>query len=133
MFAHFILALRQAGVPASVTEYLALMAAMKANVAEYSVEDFYYLSRSTLVKDERHLDRFDRVFGECFKGLEPPEGDLKRELPEEWLRKLAEKLLTEEEMKQIEAMGFDKLMETLKKRLEEQKERHQGGSKWIGT
>jgi uncharacterized protein with von Willebrand factor type A (vWA) domain len=86
------------------------------------------------VKDERHLDRFDRVFGECFKGLEAPEGDPQRELPEEWLRKMAEKLLTEEEMKQIEALGgFEKLMETLKQRLAEQKGRHQGGSKWIGT
>jgi uncharacterized protein with von Willebrand factor type A (vWA) domain len=134
MFARFILTLRGAGVPASITEYLTLLGAMKAGVGEFSIEDFYYLSRSALVKDERHLDRFDRVFGECFKGLEAPEGDLQRELPEEWLRKMAEKLLTEEEMKQIEALGgFDKLMETLKQRLEEQKGRHQGGSKWIGT
>jgi len=81
MFAHFILALRQAGVPASITEYLALMAAMKANVAEYSVEDFYYLSRSALVKDERHLDRFDRVFGECFKGLNGPRAICARRSP----------------------------------------------------
>src|SRR5580698_6264120 len=126
MFAHFVIALRQAGVPASITEYLALMAAMKANVAEYSVEDFYYLSRAALVKDERHLDRFDRVFGECFKGLEPPEGDLRQEIPEEWLRKMAEKLLSPEEMAQIEALGgFEKLMETLRQRLAEQKERHQ--------
>ncbi len=134
MFAHFILALRQAGVPASITEYLALMAAMKANVAEYSVEDFYYLSRAALVKDERHLDRFDRVFGECFKGLEPPEGDLRKGIPEEWLRKLAEKLLTPEEMKQIQAMGgLDALLDRLRELLREQKGRHQGGSKWIGT
>jgi len=134
MFAHFILALRNAGVPASITEYLALMAAMKANVAEYSVEDFYYLSRAALVKDERHLDRFDRVFGECFKGLEPPEGDVRQEIPEEWLRKLAEKLLTPEEMKQIEAMGgLEALMDRLRELLREQKGRHQGGSKWIGT
>ncbi len=134
MFAHFILALRQAGVPASITEYLALMAAMKANVAEYSVEDFYYLSRAALVKDERHLDRFDRVFGECFKGLEPPEGDLRKEIPEEWLRKMAEKLLSPEEMKQIQAMGgLDALLDRLRELLREQKGRHQGGSKWIGT
>src|SRR5271166_1701754 len=134
MFARFILSLRQAGVPASITEYLTLLGAMKAGVGEFSIEDFYYLSRSALVKDERHLDRFDRVFGECFKGLEPQEGDPQRELPEEWLRKMAEKLLTEEEMKQIEALGgFEKLMETLKQRLAEQKGRHQGGSKWIGT
>ena len=134
MFATFILALRQGGVPASVTEYLALMGAMKAGVADYSIEDFYYLARAALVKDERHLDRFDRVFGEVFKGLEPPEGDAPQELPEEWLRKMGEKLLTPEEMEQIKAIGgFDKLMETLRQRLAEQKERHQGGSKWIGT
>ncbi len=134
MFATFILALRQAGLPASVTEYLALLRAMKAGVADYSVDDFYHLSRAALVKDERHLDRFDRVFGEVFKGLEPPEGDRAQEIPEEWLRKLAEKLLTEEEKAALEAAGgFEALMELLKQRLAEQKGRHQGGSKWIGT
>ncbi|MCO6418770.1 VWA domain-containing protein [Siccirubricoccus sp. KC 17139] len=134
MLAHFIVALRSAGIPASLTEYLTLLRGMKEGVADYSVDDFYHLSRATLVKDERHLDRFDRVFGEVFKGLEPPEGDLTRTLPEEWLRKLAEKLLTEEEKAAIEAAGgFDKLMEMLKQRLAEQKGRHQGGSKWIGT
>ena len=134
MLAHFILALRTAGIPASITEYLTLLRGMRENVADYNVDDFYHLSRATLVKDERHLDRFDRVFGEVFKGLEPPEGDPQREIPEEWLRKLAEKLLTEEERKAIEALGgFDKLLETLRERLKEQKGRHQGGSKWIGT
>jgi uncharacterized protein with von Willebrand factor type A (vWA) domain len=134
MFSHLILGLRNAGLPASITEYLTLMAAMKAGVAEYSVEDFYYLSRATLVKDERHLDKFDRVFGACFKGLEPPEGVKPQELPEEWLLKLAEKLLTPEEMKKIEALGgFEAIMNRLKELLAEQKERHQGGSKWIGT
>jgi uncharacterized protein len=134
VFATFILALRQAGLPASVTEYLALLRAMKAGVADYSVDDFYHLSRAALVKDERHLDRFDRVFGEVFKGLEPPEGDPRQDIPEEWLRKVAEKLLTEEEKAAIEAAGgFEALMELLKKRLAEQKGRHQGGSKWIGT
>jgi uncharacterized protein len=138
MFAPFILALRQAGLPVSITEYLTLMGAMQTNIAEYSVDDFYYLSRAALVKDERHLDRFDRVFGEVFKGLEavePESGDdLRRSLPEEWLRKLAEKHLSAEEMAQIEALGgFEKLMETLAQRLAEQKGRHQGGSKWIGT
>jgi hypothetical protein len=134
VFATFILALRQAGLPASVTEYLALLRAMKAGVADYSVDDFYHLSRAALVKDERHLDRFDRVFGEVFKGLEPPEGDRAQEIPEEWLRKLAEKLLTEEEKAALEAAGgFEALMELLKQRLAEQKGRHQGGSKWIGT
>jgi len=135
MLAQFIFALRTAGIPASITEYLTLLRGMKEGVADYSVDDFYHLSRATLVKDERHLDRFDRVFGEVFKGLEPPEpGEAPRGLPEEWLRKLAEKLLTEEEKAAIEAAGgFDKLMELLKQRLAEQKGRHQGGSKWIGT
>jgi uncharacterized protein with von Willebrand factor type A (vWA) domain len=134
MFAGFLLSLRAAGVPASLLEYLTLMRAMRERLAAYSVEDFYYLSRSTLVKDERHLDRFDRVFGQHFKGLESIEGDPATELPEEWLRKLAEKHLTPEEMAAIEALGgWDKLMETLRQRLAEQKGRHQGGSKWIGT
>jgi uncharacterized protein with von Willebrand factor type A (vWA) domain len=134
VFAGFMFALRRGGVPVSITEYLAFLGAVQAGIAEYNLDDFYYLGRSTLVKDERHLDRFDRVFGEFFKGLESPEGDLARELPEEWLRKMAEKLLTPEEMKQVEALGgFEKLMETLRQRLAEQKGRHQGGSKWIGT
>ena len=134
MFAHLIVGLRQAGLPTSITEYLTLLGAMKAGVAEWSVDDFYYLSRATLVKDERHLDRFDRVFAQCFKGLEPPEGVLPRELPEEWLRKLAEKFLTPEEMAKIEALGgFEALMQRLAELLAEQKGRHQGGSKWIGT
>jgi uncharacterized protein len=134
MFATFVLALRAAGLPASITEYLTLLRAMQAGVADYNVDDFYHLSRATLVKDERHLDRFDRVFGEVFKGLEPPEGDPRKTIPDEWLRKLAEKLLTEEEKAAIQAAGgFDKLMEMLKQRLAEQKGRHQGGSKWIGT
>jgi uncharacterized protein with von Willebrand factor type A (vWA) domain len=134
MFASFVLQLRAAGLPASITEWLALMQAMQQGVADYSVDDFYFLARATLVKDERHLDRFDRVFAEVFKGLEREDGELARELPEEWLRKLAEKLLTEEEKKLIQsAGGFDQLMELLKQRLAEQKGRHQGGSKWIGT
>ena len=134
MFATFLLSLKQAGLPVSVTEYLTLMGAMKASVAEYSVDDFYYLSRATLVKDERHLDRFDRVFGACFKGIESAEGVDARELPEEWLRKMAERLLTPEEMEQVKALGgFEALMERLRQLLAEQKGRHQGGSKWIGT
>jgi uncharacterized protein with von Willebrand factor type A (vWA) domain len=134
MFVSFIEQLRAAGLPVSITEYLALMGAMKQGVAEYSIEDFYFLSRATLVKDERHLDRFDRVFGTVFKGLEHVSEDLTTDIPGEWLKKLAEKILTPEEMAQIEALGgFDKLMETLKQRLAEQKERHQGGNKWIGT
>jgi uncharacterized protein len=132
MFVNFFLELRQAKVPVSLREYLTLMEAMKRGVADYSVEDFYYLSRSALVKDERNLDKFDCVFGHCFKGLETPEEEIA--IPEEWLRKLGEKHLTDEEKRQIEALGgWDKLMETLRRRLEEQKKRHQGGSKWIGT
>ena len=134
MFSHLVLGLRKAGMPASITEYLTLMGAMKAGIANHDIDDFYYLARATLVKDERHLDKFDRVFAECFKGLETPEGDLQRDLPEEWLRKIAEKMLTPAELAQIETLGgFAKLMETLAQRLEEQKSRHQGGSKWIGT
>jgi hypothetical protein len=107
---------------------------MKRNVAFPDVDDFYFLARATLVKDERLLDRFDRVFGEVFQGAETPPGPEGVGLPEEWLRKLAEKTLTAEEMAQIDSLGgFDKLMETLRERLAEQKERHQGGHKWIGT
>src|ERR1700759_2094016 len=134
MFAHLVLGLRSAGLPASITEYLTLMGAMKAGVAEYSVDDFYYLARATLVKDERHLDKFDRVFAQCFRGLEPPEGVKVEDLPEEWLRNLGRELLTPEEMEKIQAVGgFDAIMNRLKELLEEQKGRHQGGSKWIGT
>ena len=134
MFASFALQLRNAGLPVSVTEYLTLMGAMKQGVAEYSIDDFYFLARATLVKDERHLDRFDRVFASVFQGLKHTTGDPATDIPEEWLRRIAEKNLSEEEMAAIEALGgFETLMETLRKRLEEQKERHQGGSKWIGT
>jgi uncharacterized protein with von Willebrand factor type A (vWA) domain len=133
MFAGFFLELRQAKVPVSLREYLTLMEAMKQNLAAYSVEDFYYLSRAALVKDERNLDKFDRVFGHHFKGIETI-GDAGIEIPEEWLRKLAEKVLTEEEKALIKSLGgWEKLMEALQKRLAEQKGRHQGGSKWIGT
>jgi uncharacterized protein with von Willebrand factor type A (vWA) domain len=134
MFPSFIEQLRAAGLPVSITEYLTLMGAMKAGVADYSIEDFYFLSRATLVKDERHLDRFDRVFGAVFEGVEQATGDPVREIPEAWIRKLAERMFGAEEMAKIAALGgFDKLMETLRQRLEEQNARHQGGSKWIGT
>ena len=133
MFINFFLELRQAKVPVSLREYLTLLEAMRHHLADYSIDDFYYLSRSALVKDERNLDKFDRVFGHHFKGIETI-GDAGVEIPEEWLKQLAEKLLTAEELKQIQALGgLDKLMEELQKRLAEQKERHQGGSKWIGT
>src|SRR5262250_2611528 len=134
MFVTFFHDLKAAGVPVTLREYLTLMEAMEQDLASRRVEEFYYLSRATLIKDERNLDKFDRVFGHVFKGLELTEQALAAEIPSEWLKKLAEKYLTEEEKKQIEAMGgLDKLLETLRKRLAEQKGRHQGGSKWIGT
>src|SRR6201986_2190855 len=133
-FLQFFTPLPTAQVPVTLRKYLTLMEALDADLAEQSVENFYYLSRSALVKDERNLDKFDRVFGSVFKGLESLlDAMLKADIPEEWLKKLAEKYLTDEEKKQIEAMGWDKLMETLRKRLEEQKGRHQAGNKWIGT
>ncbi len=134
MFINFFLELKQARVPVSLREYLTLMEAMDKGVAEYSVDDFYYLSRSCLVKDETNLDRFDRVFGSVFRGLEPPDDGEAVEIPEEWLRRLADRVLSDDEKAQVEAMGgWYKLMETLKERISEQKGRHQGGSKWIGT
>jgi uncharacterized protein with von Willebrand factor type A (vWA) domain len=136
MFIDFFLKLRDVGVPCSLREYLTLVEAVDSGYANFDLNGFYFLSRSAMVKDERNLDKFDRVFGEVFKGIETPEGEegATLDIPEEWLRKLSEKILTDEEKKQIEAMGgWDKLMETLQKRLEEQKKRHQGGSKWIGT
>src|ERR1019366_5182701 len=134
MFLQFFTSLRDAQVPVTLREYLTLMEALNADLAEQTVENFYYLSRAALVKDERNLDKFDRVFGTVFKGLESLLDAMeKADIPAEWLKKLAEKYLTEEEKKQIEAMGWDKLMETLRQRLKEQQGRHQGGSKWIGT
>ncbi len=137
MFIPFFLELKAARVPVSLREYLTLLEGMEAGLTTWDVEGFYYLARSTLVKDERHIDRFDQVFGHVFKGLEAVSGEAGIEatnLPEEWLRRLAEKHLSEEEKKLVEALGgFDKIMETLKQRLEEQKGRHQGGNKWIGT
>jgi uncharacterized protein with von Willebrand factor type A (vWA) domain len=134
MFLTFFTALRDAGVPVTLREYLTLLEALDEDVVDRKVEDFYYLSRTCLVKDERNLDKFDRVFGQVFRGVESAAQALQAaEIPEEWLRKLAERYLTEEEKRQIEALGWDKLIETLKQRLKEQRGRHQGGSKWIGT
>jgi uncharacterized protein with von Willebrand factor type A (vWA) domain len=138
MFLNLFFKLKEAKVPVSLREHLTLLEAMDAGLAMYDVEEFYFLARSALIKDERHLDRFDQVFAHVFKGLETvsgsPDGVEAMDLPEEWLRKMAEKHLSPEEMKEIESLGgWDKLMETLKKRLEEQQGRHQGGSKWIGT
>ena len=134
MFVNFFFEVKKAGIPTSLREYLMLLEAMEAKVIEFSIDDFYYLSRSAMVKDERHIDKFDRVFGHVFKGLEPVVGEEEVELPEEWLRKMAELYLTEEERQKIESLGgWQKLMETLQERLKEQEGRHQGGSKWIGT
>ncbi|MEY4249246.1 MAG: hypothetical protein RJA87_879 [Pseudomonadota bacterium] len=134
MFMRFFSELRQARVPVSLKEYLMLMEAMDKEVIDRTVEDFYFLSRSALVKDEKNLDKFDRIFGSVFKGLEKIDDDHTSEIPSEWLRLLTEKFLTDEEKAEIEALGgFDKLMETLQERLKEQKERHEGGNKWIGT
>jgi uncharacterized protein with von Willebrand factor type A (vWA) domain len=137
MFIPFFLELKAARVPVSLREYLSLLEGMDAHLTDYDVESFYYLARAALVKDERHIDRFDQVFAHVFRGVEAVSGIGAVDagtIPEEWLRRLAEKHLTEEEKKLVEALGgFEKLMETLKQRLEEQKDRHQGGSKWIGT
>ena len=134
MFVTFFHDLKAAGVPVTLREYLTLMEAMEHDLASRRVEEFYYLSRAALVKDERNLDKFDRVFGHVFKGLELLQDALLAEIPTEWLKKLTEKYLTEEEKKLVELLGgLDKLLETLRERLKEQKGRHQGGSKWIGT
>ena len=118
----------------SITELLTLLAAMQKGLAGQSVDDFYYLARACLVKDETQLDRFDRVFAAYFRGVEDTFGDLMQDIPEEWLRQQAELHLSEEERAQIEAMGgFEELMRALQERLEEQGERHEGGNKWIGT
>jgi uncharacterized protein with von Willebrand factor type A (vWA) domain len=134
MFVTFFHELKAAGLPVTLREYLTLMEAMEHDLADRRVMDFYYLSRATLVKDERNLDKFDRVFAKIFQGLELMSEAVEVAIPGEWLKKLAEKYLTEEEKKQIEAMGgLDKLLEALRQRMAEQKGRHQGGSKWIGT
>ena len=113
MFVNFFFEVKKAGIPTSLREYLTLLEAMKAKVIEFSIDDFYYLSLSAMVKDERHIDKFDRVFGHVFKGLEPVVGEEEVELPEEWLRKMAELYLTEEERQKIESLGgWQKLMET---------------------
>ena len=137
MFLPFFENLRNGGVPVSLREYLSFLEGMKAGLVTYDVDGFYYLARAIMVKDERNIDKFDRAFAASFEGLEAISADdvlNAVDLPQEWLEKLAEKHLSAEEKAEIEALGgFDKLMETLKKRLEEQKGRHQGGSKWVGT
>ena len=134
MFETFFAELRSAKVPVTLKEYLTLLEAVGANVVGNRVEDFYYLARATLVKDERNLDRFDQIFAHVFKGLELLPDAIEAEIPEEWLRRVSTLHLSEEDKKRIEELGgWDKIMEELKKRLAEQKERHQGGNKWIGT
>ena len=134
MLTEFFFMLRHGGMRPSITELLTLLEAMKCGVAGQSVDNFYYLSRACLVKDETQFDRFDRIFAAHFHGIEDGFKALVEELPGEWLRKQAELLLSEEERQQIEALGgFDALMEALQKRLEEQDGRHEGGNKWIGT
>ena len=137
MFLPFFEALRRGGVPVSPREYLGFLDGMAAGLVTYDVEGFYYLARAAMVKDERHIDRFDRAFSEAFRGIEAlsPERVLEAlDLPQDWLRKQAEKHLTPEERAEIAALGgFEALMETLRQRLAEQKGRHEGGSKWIGT
>ena len=126
--------LRKVQIPVSITEYLALMGALDAGVASCSVSEFYYLARAVLVKDERYFDRFDQVFGEHFRGQETLFDEIIGEIPLEWLRKQRELNLTDEEKALVESLGgWDKLMETLRQRLEEQKKEHHGGSKMIGT
>jgi hypothetical protein len=145
MLIDFFYSLRSAKLPVSVKEYLTLLEALKAGVVgpnsgqadpsgegAYKIDDFYYLSRCVLVKDEKHYDKFDRAFASYFKGVEMV-ADFTKDIPLEWLRKNLELELSAEDKAKIEKMGWNELMETLKKRFEEQKERHEGGSKWIGT
>ena len=137
MFIPFFENLRNSKIPVSLREFLAFLEALGTNLVTYDIDNFYYLARTIMVKDEKHLDKFDKVFSETFSGLENITTDQiidRINLPKDWLEKLTEKYLSSDEQKEIESLGgFEKLMETLKKRLEEQKKRHQGGSKWVGT
>jgi len=134
MFLNFLDELRAAGIPASMKEHLILLEALDKNVIDRTPEDFYYLSRAVYVKDEGLLDRFDQVFAKVFKGIATTYGTQPAEIPADWLKAIAEKYLSPEEMERIKSLGsWDEIMETLKKRLEEQEKRHQGGNKWIGT
>tara|TARA_R110001606_G_scaffold5510_4_gene25190 strand:+ start:2130 stop:3311 length:1182 start_codon:yes stop_codon:yes gene_type:complete len=134
MFFNFMDELRAAGISASLKEHLVLLEALEKDVIRRSPEEFYYLSRATFVKDEGLLDRFDQVFSKVFKGIETTYGTQEEDIPLDWLKAVAEKYLSEEEMEKINSLGsWDEIMETLKERLEEQQKRHEGGSKWIGT
>ncbi len=134
MLVQFFFELRRAGILVSISEFLVLLAALRARVAQVSAQDFYYLARACLIKDERHYDRFDRVFAEVFTGAERLFQELLGAVPAEWLRSLGARVFSEEDKQRIEALGgWDKLLETLRERLREQQERHEGGNKWIGT
>jgi uncharacterized protein with von Willebrand factor type A (vWA) domain len=134
MLVRFFTDLRAAGVPVTLPEFLSLLQALEARLAGLSPEAFYFLARLSLVKDERHFDRFDRVFAEHFAGAERLFEKIVAELPPEWLRQITERLLTDEEKRQVmKAGGWDALLETLRRRLREQQDRHEGGSRWIGT
>jgi hypothetical protein len=134
MFFGFIDELRAAGIPASLKEHLILLEALDREVIDRTPEEFYYLARATFVKDEGLLDRFDQVFAKVFRGISTTLGQAAVDIPEEWLKALAQKYLTPEEMAKIESLGsWDEIMATLKQRLDEQQGKHQGGNKWIGT
>jgi uncharacterized protein with von Willebrand factor type A (vWA) domain len=134
MLVRFFTDLRAGGVPVTLPEFLSLLEALEARLANLSPEDFYFLSRMALVKDERHFDRFDRVFAEHFEGAEKLFEKIVAELPPEWLRQITERLLSDDEKRRVESLGgWDKLLETLRERLREQKERHEGGKRWIGS
>ena len=133
MLIDFFYALRNAGLPVTLKEFLTLLEALQKRVAFGDPEAFYYLARTALIKDEKHFDRFDQVFGSHFKGLSQTLDELKTDIPEDWLRKQVEKHLSEEDKQRLDALGWEQLMDTLRQRLQEQQERHQGGSKWIGT
>ena len=134
MLFSFFFTLRSAGLKPSLSEFLMLLEALSEHVAIFSLDDFYHLSRSALVKDESQFDRFDKAFASYFKGIESVFAEVNGQIPDEWLRAMAQKLLSDEEMAKIQSLGgFEQLMETLRQRLEEQKERHQGGNKWVGT
>ena len=137
MYTNFFLDLKKFGVPVSIQEFLNFLNCLQINLTEFEIEKFYFLAKTSLVKHEKYFDTFDQIFSSNFNGLEKIDLEKfldKMDLPSEWLEKLAEKFLSKEEMKQIKSLGnFEKLMETLKKRLKEQKKRHQGGNKWIGT
>ena len=134
MFIDFFFELKDAKLPVSLREYLTFVEGLKKGVVRFDWDDFYFLARTALVKDERNIDKFDKVFGSYFNGFEYIDEDLIGDIPEEWLREMAEKFLSEEEMAEIEAAGgFEKLMETLQERMREQEKRHEGGNKMIGT